>query len=42
MTPGRHISIGSIIAMWWVLTKDLSEYSIIAGNPARVVKENEE
>jgi maltose O-acetyltransferase len=35
---GRHISKGSIIAANSVLTKDYPEYSIIGGNPAKLIK----
>ena len=38
MTPGRHISKGSIIAMGCVLTKDFPEYSIIGGNPSKLIR----
>lgn len=38
MTPGRHISKGSIIAAGCVLSKDFPEYSIIGGNPSRLLK----
>ena len=38
MTPGRHISKGSIIAMGCVLTKDFPEYSVIGGNPSKLIK----
>lgn len=38
MTPGRHIKKGSIIAAGSVLTKDFEEYSIVGGNPARLIK----
>lgn len=38
MTPGRHIAKGSIIAAGCVLTKDFPEYSIIGGNPSRLLK----
>lgn len=38
MTPGRHISKGSIVAAGSVLTKDFPEYSIVGGNPARLIK----
>lgn len=38
MTPGRHIKKGSIIAAGSVLTKNSEEYSIVGGNPARVIK----
>ena len=35
---GRHISKGSIIAANCVLTKDFPSYSIIGGNPSRLIK----
>lgn len=38
MTPGRHISKGSIIAGGCVLCKDFPEYSIIGGNPSKLIK----
>lgn len=38
MTPGRHIRKGSIVAAGSVLTKDFEEYSIVGGNPARLLK----
>jgi len=38
MTPGRHIADGSIIAARCVLCKDFPEYSIIGGNPSRLIK----
>lgn len=38
MTPGRHISKGSIVAMSCVLSKDFPSYSIIGGNPSRILK----
>lgn len=38
MTPGRHIKKGSIIGAGCVLTKDFDAYSIIGGNPGRVLK----
>ena len=36
--PGRTIKKGSIIAAGCVLTKDFPEYSIIGGNPSRLIK----
>lgn len=44
MTPGRTIRKGSIIAACAVLTKDFPEYSIVGGNPAKLIKtrQNEE
>lgn len=38
MTPGRHISKGSIVAACCVLTKDFPEYSIIGGNPSKLIR----
>lgn len=37
-TPGRHIAKGTIVAMGSVLTKDFPEYSIVGGNPAKIIK----
>lgn len=38
MTPGRRIGKGSILAAGAVVTKDVESYSIVGGNPARVIK----
>lgn len=38
MTPGRHIGKGSILAAGSVVTKDVEPYSIMGGNPARLIK----
>ena len=38
MSPGRTIKNGSIIAACAVLTKDFPEYSIVGGNPAKLIK----
>ena len=38
MTPGRNIADGSIIAGGCVLTKDFAPYSIIGGNPGKLIK----
>ena len=35
---GRHIAKGSIIAANCVLTKDFPEYSIVGGNPGKLIK----
>lgn len=35
---GRHIAKGSIIAANCVLTKDFPEYSVVGGNPSRLLK----
>ena len=36
--PGRHISIGTIIAAGTVLCKDFPEYSVVGGNPSKLIK----
>jgi maltose O-acetyltransferase len=36
--PGRRISKGSIIAAGSVVTKDFPAYSIIGGNPAKLIR----
>lgn len=38
LTPGRHVRKGTIVAMGSVLTKDFPEYSIVGGNPAKIIK----
>lgn len=38
MTPGRVIKKGSIIAGGCVLCKNFPEYSIIGGNPSKLIK----
>lgn len=38
LTPGRHVKKGTIVAMGSVLTKDFPEYSIVGGNPAKLIK----
>ena len=37
-TPGRHVSKGSIIAARSVLTKDFPPFSVVGGNPSKVIK----
>ena len=34
--PGRNIGTGAVIAAGAIVTKDVSAYTIVAGNPARV------
>jgi len=36
--PGVHIGKGAIVAAGAVVSKDVPEYAIVAGNPARVIK----
>ena len=38
MPPGRTISDGSVSAMRSVLTKDFPPYSIVGGNPAKLIR----
>lgn len=38
LTPGRTINKGSIIAAGCVLTKDFPEFSVVGGNPSRLIK----
>ena len=38
LTPGRHIAKGTIVAMGSVLTRDYPPYSIVGGNPAKIIK----
>lgn len=38
ITPGRHISKGTIVGMGSVLTKDFPEYSIVGGTPAKLIR----
>lgn len=36
--PGVHIGRGSIVGAGAVVSKDVPEYAIVAGNPARIIK----
>lgn len=38
ITAGRTIADGSVIAMRTVLTKDFPPYSIVGGNPAKLIR----
>lgn len=38
MTPGRHISRGTVVGACCVLTKDFPPYSIVGGNPSRLIR----
>jgi phosphonate metabolism protein (transferase hexapeptide repeat family) len=37
--PGRAIGIGAVVAAGAVVTKDVAPYAIVAGNPARVIRQ---
>ena len=36
--PGRNIGTGAVIAAGAIVTKEVAPYTIVAGNPARVIK----
>lgn len=36
--PGRNIGTGAVVAAGAVVTKDVSDYTIVAGNPARPIR----
>lgn len=38
ITPGRHIRRGTIIGACCLLCKDFPEYSIVGGNPSKLIK----
>lgn len=38
INPNREIKDGTIIAMGSVVTKDFPEYSVVGGNPAKLIK----
>lgn len=38
ITPGRHIADGTVVAAGTVVTKDFPPFSVIGGNPAKVIK----
>ena len=42
MTPGRIVRKGTIVGMGTVLTKDFPEYSVVGGNPSKLIKSRKE
>jgi len=36
--PGRNIGIGAVVAAGAIVTKDVPAYTIVAGNPARIIR----
>ena len=38
MTPGRKIAKGTVIGACCLLCKDFPEYSVVGGNPSRLIK----
>ena len=37
--PGRSVGTGAVVAAGAVVTKDVAPYAIVAGNPARVIRQ---
>src|ERR1700730_15281047 len=37
--PGRTVGIGAVVAAGAVVTKDVAPYAIVAGNPARIIRQ---
>lgn len=37
--PGRSIGLGAVVAAGAIVTKDVAPYTIVGGNPARVIKQ---
>lgn len=41
IAPGVHIGMGGVIGACGVVTRDVAPWTIVAGNPARVIKERQ-
>lgn len=39
--PGRHIGQGAVVGAGAVVVKDVPEWQVVAGNPARIIKKRE-
>lgn len=39
LMPGVHIGEGAVIAAGSIVTKDVAPYSVVAGNPAKLIKQ---
>lgn len=42
LLPGVHIGKGAIIAAGSIVTKDVPSYTVVGGNPAKVIKQRSE
>ncbi len=40
--PGVELGVASIIAAGSVVTKDVADYSVVGGNPAKLIKKRDE
>lgn len=37
-TPGRRVRVGTVIGAGCVLTKDFPEYTVVGGNPSKIIR----